>query len=296
MVLRLRKHKKTHLGSPCLRLEAEKLKKTFMIRLDRKDNLDWIFENIDKLELRKNWKGNYVSHLLPNRFKRYIKILHTFYVDSSILDKEITWEQSKSSCNEADLEKIKWIDLAKQYNIPFTKTINPCSFYSNSSAPRYLVFPEEGSLEKFEMLELIEILSDFCLDVNCYFYYDQLVFGDFDNEHLYKGEISKLIDLYKSLPWETSPSYIWSDKKDWCLNTDYDLTFTVIGCNDALAEKLLSSEVLETIEVSTNSNVKRTTKVQISVKMDTNTTPLDATDLSELKLKSSVKIYIDTDA
>ncbi|KGL62824.1 hypothetical protein [Polaribacter sp. Hel1_85] len=52
----------------------------------------------------------------------------------------------------------------------------------------------------------------------------------------------------------------------------------------------------ETVEVSTNSNVKNTVKVRITVKIVNSTVQLDPADTSEFEFKSSAKIYIDTDA
>ncbi|ARV16681.1 hypothetical protein [Polaribacter sp. SA4-12] len=51
----------------------------------------------------------------------------------------------------------------------------------------------------------------------------------------------------------------------------------------------------ETVEVSTNSNIKNTTKVRVTV-IDISAKPLDALGTTEFEFKSSAKIYIDTDA
>ena len=58
----------------------------------------------------------------------------------------------------------------------------------------------------------------------------------------------------------------------------------------------LDYKFTETVEVSSNTNIKNTTKVKITVKMDNGTTPLDPNDKSEFKFKSAVKLYIDTGA
>lgn len=255
-----------------------------MIKLEKADNIDWIVKKIDSQKSGRAWKGNFVSHLLPDRFDRYIKILHTIYEDESITDKQITWNQTeqenisemtddpvKSLLTDSTMtfsgigenfkgKRVKWIDLSQRYDVPYKKTININSFINRlpeNSFPRYLVGPNEGSFEKHEILELIKILSPSCTKKDCYFYYDQLVFGDFDKEYFYKGKISELIDLYnhQDLPFENSPTYIWSETKDWCVNSDYDLCFTIIGCDSEIAERLLSSDILESIEVDRKTRI-----------------------------------------
>lgn len=255
-----------------------------MIKLEIGNNIDWILQNLDEHKSGDDWNGNFISHLLPDRFERYVKILHSIYEDLSITDKKITWNQTEqknikkifddpvknlltkatmtfSSLNE-DFEgvRVKWIDLANKYNVPFKKTVNVNTFinhFPQNSFPRYLVGPTEGILESHENNELIKILNPFCLNSECYFYYDSLVFADFDRVDLYKGKLSELLDLInnKELTFGYSPTYIWSDKKDWCLNTDYDLSFSVIGCSGEIAERLLSSEILETIEVNRKTRI-----------------------------------------
>jgi hypothetical protein len=51
----------------------------------------------------------------------------------------------------------------------------------------------------------------------------------------------------------------------------------------------------ETIEVSTNPNIKNTTKVRVNV-IDNSSAPIESTDTTEFEFKSSAKFYIDTDA
>jgi hypothetical protein len=249
-----------------------------MVKLENNNNLDWILNNIDELMTGDDWKGNFISHLLPDRFEAYIKVLHTIYEDTSISDKEKTWNQTekikledfeseliKNLLSQATLtfgtpegkftgRRIKWKELAQKYNVPYLKTINVNSFikhFSGNSFPRYLIGPAEGVLEKHEVDELISILTPYTKDSDCYFYYDSLVLGDPERNDFYIGKLSELIDLISnhSLTFGNSPTYFWPESKDWCLNTDYDLSFSVIGCNRQIANKLLSSDILETIEV-----------------------------------------------
>jgi hypothetical protein len=255
-----------------------------MIKLEKENKIDWIINNLDEHRSGKDWNGNFISHLLPDNFERYIKVLHTIYEDPSITNKETSWNQieqekikdlvndpvktllSQSTMAFSSLgsgfvgNRIKWLDLANRYNLPFRKTINVNSFlkhFPGNSFPRYIVGPAEGTLESHEIIELIKILTPYCDNMECYFYYDSLVFGDPDREDFYKGRLSEFIDLANNheLTFGDSPTYIWSEKKDWCINTDCDLSFTVIGCNNEVAEDLLSSVILETVEVDRETRI-----------------------------------------
>lgn len=41
------------------------------------------------------------------------------------------------------------------------------------------------------------------------------------------------------------PSYIWPDSRDWFVASAPDLAFTVVGCNEALAQRLLGAPELD---------------------------------------------------
>ena len=58
----------------------------------------------------------------------------------------------------------------------------------------------------------------------------------------------------------------------------------------------LDFKFLEEIDVNSNQNVKNTTKVRINVKLENPLLPIDPNDTTELELKSSLKLYFDTDA
>jgi hypothetical protein len=56
----------------------------------------------------------------------------------------------------------------------------------------------------------------------------------------------------------------------------------------------LNFDFTETIDVTSNANVKNTSKVKILVKINNTNPPLNPLDTSEFEFKSSAKIYIDT--
>lgn len=212
-----------------------------------------------------------------------MKILHTIYEDTTFKDREVSWnEPSKQRNKLIDIEtinldiktnviedengteiigrRIKWIELAKQYNIPFKKTIHLNSLinhFPQKSFPKYLVGLSEGILENHENFELVKLLEPFCNNENCYFYYDSLVLGNPEREDLHFGKLSNMAELISNgkMTLGYSPTYVWPIDKSWCFNTDWDLSFSVIGCSRKVAEILLSSEVLETIEVERRTRI-----------------------------------------
>ena len=78
------------------------------------------------------------------------------------------------------------------------------------------------------------------------------------------------------------------------LNQNNSLTYRfkeiIISAND------LDFNFLEEIDVNSNQNVKNTSKVRINVKLANPLLPIDPNDTTELELKSSLKLYFDTDA
>lgn len=51
----------------------------------------------------------------------------------------------------------------------------------------------------------------------------------------------------------------------------------------------------ESVQVSTNQNLLNTTKVSMTIRLDNPSPPLNPSDSSELELKSSITIYLDSD-
>ncbi len=160
---------------------------------------DWIAQNLDR-------EGFAVSRLLPPVLAAYCKILHPIHVDLSVADRSLSWDEAASATTWVDrisapdltkeivrdlvsggtLERgapdeafprarVLWRELAAQYAVNYTPQITEEAFtqiFPGRSWPRYLVGPNEGTLDEESCRRLIEILAPFTGTQKCFFYYD----------------------------------------------------------------------------------------------------------------------------
>lgn len=167
-----------------------------------------------------SYRGNTVGNLLPNNFSKYIKILHPIYKDKLFTDKNTLWSEN------FDDETI------------------------------------EGTLEKEQMYEIISILKS----LNCekyFYYYDWLKISDWSQDRLFEGSLEGIYGLMKLEEIRAtsegsekfSPSYCWDINKTLCICTDYDLEFTIVGCNNELFTNFMKIKCLECIEVKYDTRI-----------------------------------------
>lgn len=229
------------------------------------EEFEWIKNGIEIMisSTDENYRGNIVGNLLPNNFSRYIKILHPMYKDKLFTDRSTLW--AEDVCDEAVLgERILWRQLALEYNVEFRPEINTYAFFKENGRrwPRYLLAPDEGTLEKEQIDEITSILRP----LNCekyFFYYDWLKTLDWSQDKLFKGSLEDIYELMKLEELRDafgenekfSPSYWWDLNKTICICTDYDLEFTVVGCNNELFIRFMKSKSLECIEVKYDTRI-----------------------------------------
>lgn len=230
-----------------------------MIKRGSIKEFEWIKQGIKSIVISsdENWKGNTVGNLLPNRFERYIKILHPMCKDKYFTDKNALWND-RLDVEGVPGERILWRELAKEYNVQFIPEITVDAFFRENDKmwPRYLFAPDEGTLEKEQVCEIVNILKS--LSCKKYFYYyDLLKTSDWSQDILFEGnleglfELMELDDIRDSFEdnWKFSPSYWWDENKTVCICSDYDLTFTIVGCESKLFTSFMKSRELECIEV-----------------------------------------------
>ncbi len=220
-----------------------------MIKLITFAPFDWIL-------METNYSG-FISSIMPKRFNYSCKILHPIYRDNNIKNEGLLWSQ----CNpdeEVQLsvgERLWYRDLAKKYNIAYTKDITSRNiFRSLGGYPRYMLLAEEGSMESDELEKIISVLQPFSEGEQCYFYYDGLKTVNVDPDtdgYLYAGDLENLIELSQKA--HGSPTYWWNQSKTWCLYTDFDLDFSIVGGTKEVIDSLLSADSLECIETDRDS-------------------------------------------
>jgi hypothetical protein len=119
------------------------------------------------------------------------------------------------------------------------------------SWPRYLVPPAEGSLEQKQLERLTTALAPVTGDQDCLFYWTTI----FREEPLWRGKLAGLPESPRRQAEGRSPNYVWPSSRDWCICTDYDLCFTLIGGSRSLIDTLLSDSVLECLEVDLSTRI-----------------------------------------
>ena len=233
-----------------------------MERLTNLESFQWIQdETWTTGERPDGGDGNTVRHCLPPRFESYFKLLHPIYIDKSITNKKLTWDEANKDFKEEDLEKTTWKDLADEYNVKFVPEISFESFrkaLKDQLWPRYIIGPDEGNLEPYILKSLEKILVDYTSNKEAvYFCYFFLATEDWDVPvwRPYKGRL-KDVHRFKELDeFYTSPTYWWPEDKSWCVCSDYDLEFTLIGGSKELIEQLYNAHQFEGLIVDLNTRI-----------------------------------------
>ncbi|UCZ52186.1 hypothetical protein LGQ02_15225 [Bacillus shivajii] len=213
--------------------------------------IDWIYK--EKEELGTD-EGAKISCLIPPRYESYIKVLEPIYLDKSVKDDNLTWEEAREEeFNDHNLIQMTYQDFAKRYGLIYTKDINIYTFYRHlgGSMPRCMI-SSEGTFEPSVLKQFVEVLKPKTLG-KCYFYYDIIsshmdLKGEF--EHLYYGNIEDVLLLNDI---HGSPTYWWSEDKSWIVNTDSDLDCNLFGGEKAVVDQLLrikSAEIFEVPKIS----------------------------------------------
>jgi len=244
---------------------------------------DWIAQSRDR-------NGFAVSSLVPPLFSPYQKILHPILRDLSIGDRLLSWDQAvgatgwagRTSAPDATKEIVRdlvaggtlvrgapdgpfpsarllWRELAAQYAVEFTSQITDDSFtrvFPGRSWPRYLVGPLEGTLDEESCRRLIDILNSHAGTQRCFFYYDLIATRSLE-ALLYVGRLDEVLSTFQIEHAHGTPSYWWPEDRTWCVCTDWDLTYTIVGGSSDLALAVDNDAVLESVPLSREATEER---------------------------------------
>jgi len=236
---------------------------------------DWIRSGRNELKDSKGagGAGNFVSHLMPPVFEAYAKILHRIEahyenIDNPLSPQEISilkippCEQLRalveSRRDGAEGTRIKWLEVAEALDVPFSHEINHTWYGTKLQEgcwSRFLYGPSEGWLSEEECGALISILNPFMTSPECFFRFSEWPFFNTGKARLFYGPIDGLSDLRKTSGFKISPEYWWPPNQTWCVCSDYDLKFTVVGGSRKLIAGLLLSQVVECLEVMESTRI-----------------------------------------
>ncbi|WP_438435247.1 hypothetical protein [Gorillibacterium sp. sgz500922] len=222
----------------------------------------WIKDEVTQPFISANYGAkDYITSFIPKRYEAYCKLMNPVYRDRTVQDKTIMWNLENENEEEGAVfdERVRFEELAREYSIPLERiTIEMISYKCGHQLPRYLSGSEVGTLEENECVKLVEELKPFTGTQKCFFYFDDMkvmASGSFSGKEkdisgrLYSGKLEEVLSFYKGTEVDFSPTYWWPEDKSWCVTTNYDNSYTIIGGSNPLIDQLVGNKELECIKV-----------------------------------------------
>lgn len=221
-----------------------------------------------------NWRGNFVSCLIPKKFDAYAKILHridAYYenIDNPLSEREIAIlgilpckklrSFVESLREEGRGQRIRWRALTELLGVPFAPEICHEWFRARMEDPgcwpRFLRGPGDGNLDAEEISELRSILLPFTGKQDCFFRFSEIPFVVTGKPILFCGVLAELGTFLTDGNYRFTPEYWWPADRSWCLCSDYDLMFTIVGGSKNLISEVLKNATLEALEVTPQTRI-----------------------------------------
>jgi hypothetical protein len=178
-----------------------------------------------------------VVRCVPEGFAAYAKIFHPIF-DGPSKDK-----------------RVPWCELAERSGIEFHPGIDArffCEGLAEPVWPKHLTRP--GRLDPVTCRVLADILAPFTLNQRCWFYYGGPSINPFE-ERLYSGELEDAMSVLEEPGVTSLPEYWWPEDRAWCVNSDDDFSFTLIGGSADMIRRSLDSGELEAVSVTPNTRI-----------------------------------------
>jgi hypothetical protein len=240
---------------------------------------DWILHGRDSMPKRgtANWRGNFVSQLVPPVFEAYAKILHRIDAKYEGLDNPLSSSEIEllkiPSCeplksviekrrNDPVGSRIRWKELAELLNIEFAPEI--CHEWYRTKLedpwcwPHLLEGPADGWLSEDECKGLTAALDRFTAATEpCFFRFSDIPFITTPTlPQLFRGTVHEVNAFLRSRErTHFGFEYWWPRSRNWCVCSDYDLMFTFVGGSSELVSALLKNDVLECLEVTPRTRI-----------------------------------------
>jgi hypothetical protein len=206
--------------------------------------------------LRKSDLINYFLKInIPNIFESYAIILHSFWINNKVKKENLIFNIDDDDDDEKDFERKNWTDFFRIYNHEFK--IENClevkeKINSENGQFNNELYPGEGLCDKEHLILLKNQIIEIYGDENIYAYYTFLSTANWKSDKLYFGKINEIEELLNNKELRLTPSLIYSENKNWVLNSDYDLPFSFIGGEKKLIEKLVKNNRDEIFEIKYN--------------------------------------------
>jgi hypothetical protein len=241
------------------------------------DEFEWIQSRSEKPDrTTPNWNGNFVSQLMPIKFEAYAKILHSIEASYENIDDPHPLTAREISIlkippctklrsfvekirEEGRPTRIRWKTLAQLLAVPFEPEI--CLEWFRSSTeesvcwPRFLRGPDDGNLNPEEFSEALSVLRAFSGSQDCLFRFSQWGIGKKKKPLTLRGTLNELAPFLGEKSYRFTPEYWWPTDRSWCLCSEFDLKFTVVGGSADLICAILNNATLEALEVTPQTRI-----------------------------------------
>ncbi|NEJ22275.1 hypothetical protein GR247_19190 [Rhizobium leguminosarum] len=248
-----------------------------MQRFTDLSEIDWIKHGVAKAS--PETLGT-VSRLIPPVYPAYVKIFHPLYEDLTVEDMQLTWHdhaklfrQPTSSeqqdavgtilsnstmvyggpTSESQLVRLRWRALCSALGMPYAPTLSVWSFtryFVGGSWPKRLIGPEEGTLAS-----LISVLRRHTPVGPCFFHLWLLATEDME-DLVFRGTLDEAATFPDKIPdARLTPTHWFPEDHSWLVCSDYDLTFTLVGGSESLAQDLMDSQLLECVRVHPDTRI-----------------------------------------
>lgn len=172
------------------------------------------------------------------RFKAYLKVLHPIYRESSG-------------------ERLLWRDLAKIRGLRFHAEMNPELLFIPMPGSEFvddLIGLAEGDLDDLTCRELVDALTPLTGPQTCSFEFG--VLQNLNDPIFYKGRLADVTSCKRDLGTHCYPERWWPQDGSWCLFTDHDLSYTLVGGSAEVVNALSARNSLECVEVSAETRTR----------------------------------------
>ena len=249
---------------------------SFMQAEHDESTFNWIRRGRDEPERNNEARqavGYFLSLLMPPAFGAYAKILHRIEAHYEIVDNPLTESETAilriPRCEElrslietrrgnSPRPRIWWKEVAEVLNVPFVPEINQNWYLKKLETgcwPRLLSGPNDGWLSTEECGELVSILNGFTDGNDCFFRFSDWRFHGQGRPLFFRGTLNELNEFREMSGYKISPEYWWPPNQNWCVCSDYDHAFTIVGGSKELISTLLTSSILECLQVTPQTRI-----------------------------------------
>ena len=231
--------------------------------------------------------------MVPPRFPAYAKILHPIFEDPDA--GEGSWDQTDKvrralegaswlddvlaasrlvrvgvdGGSQGALRRIRWSDVASELGLAYGPALSTNDLdraWPGGSWPARLLGPEEGDLGAGILSVIVEAIRVDGDPGPCFFWWWVVAcIHEFDPEAprdlLFHGRLHDLPGFLGQRE-VTSPTCWWPATHAWCVSTDWDLPFTVMGGSESLIARVLDSSEVEGFSVAPEDAILRYGKVE----------------------------------